>query len=955
MKFTLHFKRRKNTEGRHQFYSLSTTTTSSSSASQTPMCSSPSHLQQPHQEEYQANESPQTLEPINPINQPEPDQENPHQEKSNLDRLQQQNDLEQEEEEEDQEDQENPGIILSAFPPPPSSIDVVVADVRMPSLNPPKRLNKRKKGKGSLKKQLTIQKKLHTLLENLKPVPFIPSKILDFTKHEKLLKRLGLWDFFHIEFDRNIRSDLIAQLIATYDPKLRCSYVNEFRIAVNRADLARAFKLPVKKEKSGNLVAAEGVDLDFEALSEESISFIEGFVSNWVLLHEDTWMMPNEVLNWTKAIKDGHPEKVDWAGLFWFMVEKELLKGEQLVDCYYASHLQYLIKSQREEVMVREPREGQDMVDLDTEEEEEVLVREEQDKVELDGKEDVVAKEQDRVELDVEKVVLMAEQDMVELNPVVKKEGDGGNDVGDVTKGDLSEVPEQENDVLVGPNIELTLGQDVGEKEDVKVADVMDVEERREDEEQQDEEQQEKEQEHRQWLLHGRNNVGEHFMQPCNMEDASGFDSLEERQEEGDELEGEREEEEEDGEEEEEDGFDVGPHDDTLEGDGLTGNFLQAMETTQITYGSQGHLHDDSSVDLVADRNDLQHMAAGGPSFYGNTGKRELDHDHEVSHQPLNGSNKRLRIDGPWDNKPLDFGTCMDQMQQLMGRARLMYQEKVQAQEQASFNQQILLNEVQKRDSMIEHLHKSKCEEIQKRDAEIYRLQRELYLMGNILEDYRKALKQTNKAFAEYRLKCQLPEEPIYKDAGLGGVVLTTAEIEKQRLKEEEEYRLACLILEQKAKAAEEGYAFQFGEYLNKVVWLDKRLADLEKGVEELRDYHSKAKVSETEQKAGENSEFETEQKVIVTSAFETDQKIVEVSECGVEKVVETSETETEEKVVETLQIEAEEKVVETSQMETKEKAVETSEMETKEKAAETSEMETEEKVVKTSECPPSG
>ncbi|CDP15901.1 unnamed protein product [Coffea canephora] len=323
--------------------------------------------------------------------------------------------------------------------------------------------------------------------------------------------------------------------------------------------------------------------------------------------------MPNEVLNWTKAIKDGHPEKVDWAGLFWFMVEKELLKGEQLVDCYYASHLQYLIKSQREEV------------------------------------------------------VLMAEQDMVELNPGVKEEGDGGNDVGDMTKGGLSIVPEQENDVLVGPNIELTLGQDGGEKEDVKVADVMDVEERREDEEQQ-----EKEQEHRQWLLHGRNNVGEHFMQPCNMEDASGFDSLEERQEEGDELEGEREEEEEDGEEEEEDGFDVGPHDDTLEGDGLTGNFLQALETTQITYGSQGHLHDDSSVDLVADRNDLQHMAAGGPSFYGNTGKRELDHEHDVSHHPLNGSNKRLRIDGPWDNKPLDFGTCMDQMQQLMGRARLI-------------------------------------------------------------------------------------------------------------------------------------------------------------------------------------------------------------------------------------------------------------------------------------------
>lgn len=733
-------------------------------------------------------------------------------------------------------------MVLSAFPPPPSSIDAFVDphQVRMIVSPSSKRASsKRKKGKGSVKKQQAIEKKLQTLLENLNPVPFVPSKIPDFSRHEKLLKRLGLWDFFHIEFDRSIRTDLIAQLIATYDPKLRSSYVNDFRIAVNRADLARAFKLPVKKEKGGNF---DGVDLDVEALTEESIGFIEGFVSNWVLLHEDTWMMPNEVLNWTKAIKDGHPEKVDWAGLFWFMVEKELLKGEHLVDCYYASHLQYLIKSQREEVMVRQPEEvvlelDRDRGDLDADE---VVLKEEQERVDLDAEEEFSREEKGKVELDAEGVVLREEQDGVGLGAELKEEkGD------DVKGSDLSEV--RGNDVLAGPNVELTLGQEVEEKEEVKDAEMMDVEEGEEGEE--DEEQ---ELEQRQWLLDGKNNLDEHFMQRCNAEGAGTFDVFEERKEDVDELEGDGDEE--DGEDEPEDEFDVGPSDDTLAGDGLTGNFLQAMETNHITFGSQGHLHDDPSIDLVDHRNQLQHLAAGGLSFYNDNGKREIDHEHDISHRSLNGSNKRLRIDGPVDIKSLDFGTCMGQMQQMMGRARMLYQEKEQELEQSNLNQQVFLNELHKRDSMIEHLQ-TKCEEIQKRDAEMYRLQRELHLMGNLLDDYRKALKQTNKAFAEYRQKCQLPEEPIYRDAGPGGVVLSTSEMEKQRLKEEEEYKLTCSILEQKAKEAEEGYAIQFGDYLDKVHWLEKRLTDVENAFKELRELHSKPKVSETEQQVMETSE----------------------------------------------------------------------------------------------------
>ncbi|CAK9176578.1 unnamed protein product [Ilex paraguariensis] len=689
-----------------------------------------------------------------------------------------------------EEEQQQSGMSLCPHPlkidPPITDLQCTISDVPMTSpTNAYRRANKRKKGKGSIKKQQAIEKKLQTLLENLKPIPFKPSKTLDFSKHEKLLKDLGLWDFVHIEFDRTIRVDLIAQLIATYDPKLRGSYVNEFKIAVNRADLARAFKLPVKKEKGVNVL--EGVDLDLEAVSEDSIKFLEDFVSNWVLLHEDTWIMPCEVLNWTRVIKDGHFEKVDWAGLVWFMVEKELTQGEQLVDCYYASHLQYLMKSQREEVMKEEP------------------------KVEVD--------------LDVE----------------VKEEEGGGTD-GDVKMGASNEfeVQEKDNVVLEEPNIELTLGQEVIEKEQVKDEEMMDAEESKEEEE-----------EHG-WLLDGKNTAGQHILRHCDLGENLVMDSLEERKEEGkeedegkeDEEEEEEEEEEVGGEEDTEDGFNIAPNDDSLEGDGLTGNLLQGMEATHIAFSLEGQVHDQSSGQFLASR-DETHMISGGPSSFGNGGKRELVHEHDMLHHSLHGSNKRLRTDSLWDPKPSDFGMCMQQMEKLMVKSRLMYEAKEQACEESNMNQQILLDELHKRDSVIAHLQKTSYEELQKRDGEILRLERELYVMGNILDGFRKALKATDKAFAEYRQRCQIPEEPLYKDVGPGGLMLSIAEIEKQRLKHEEEERLNRVMLEQKAKEAEEGYVREFEVYHSKVDMLNTRLMGLENHVKLLKELSADSRVSE--------------------------------------------------------------------------------------------------------------
>lgn len=540
---------------------------------------------------------------------------------------------------------------------------------------------------------------------------------------------------------------------------------------VNRADLARAFKLPVKKDK-GNVSAllssssSEAVDLDSEVLSDESIAFMEDFLSNWVLLHEDMWMMPSEVLNWTRAIKDGHPEKVDWAGLIWFMVEKELNQGQQLEDCYYASHLQYLMKSQREEV-----------------------------------KED--------------------EEDGGEVKMGASDEFQGHDE-------------SQDNNAMVEePNVELTLGQDIVEKEEVLEGDMMDVEES-------------KEEEQGQWLLDGKNSVGDHFLQRCNIEADTDMDGDEERRPE-EELVEEDEEDNEEEEEMEDEGFNLMSKGSTLEVNMLTGNLLQGMETTQIPFGLPGQLHDQSNMELLGSRTETR-STSGGLSIFGNGSKREIGHDHDISHETLNDNinNKRLRTDGQWSPKSSDFEMCMDQMQHWMGKARIMYQAKEQACDESNMNHQFLLSELQRRDHVIEHLHKAKQEELHKKDGEIYRLERELYVMGNLLEGYRKALKETHKTFSEYRQQCQLPEEPLYKDAGPGGVVLSTMELEKQRLKQEEEDRLTRIIIEQKIKEFEEEFVSKLEESLNKVQSLDKQLMDFENEVKLLKELSAKRKVSNT-------------------------------------------------------------------------------------------------------------
>ncbi|XP_048434438.1 uncharacterized protein LOC125474554 [Pyrus x bretschneideri] len=419
------------------------------------------------------------------------------------------------------------------------------------------------------------QQKLQTQREILNPIPFVPAKNLDFEKHEKLLKRLNLWDFVHVEFDRNLRVDLLAELISSFNPTQRGSYVNGSKVKVNRADLARALKLPSKPVKKGGAVpVADGAEEPpAEAASEESIAFIEELVSNWVLLHEDTWMMPSEVLNWTKAIKEGHFVKMDWAGLIWFMVEKELAQAPKLGDCYYASHLQCLIKSQHARFLtVKEQETPQfdvnavdvDAVDVDAVD---VDAKMEEEEEEEDGSRDVKMGGEDDLHghggLEEHNIELCLGQDNVDTDDF-RQEQDNDVDTDDFRQEqdnvDSMDVRQEQGILdradIRQDNVDRT---DVGqenleksgvEKEQVGVEDVMDFEEC-------------KVEEPGQWFLGGQGSASEPVLQRCNLrgvnldcgeegkKDMEFFEGIDEEGNE-EELEEEEEEEEEEQEEQEE-------------------------------------------------------------------------------------------------------------------------------------------------------------------------------------------------------------------------------------------------------------------------------------------------------------------------------------------------------------------------------------------------------------------
>ncbi|CAN6177921.1 unnamed protein product [Urochloa humidicola] len=163
--------------------------------------------------------------------------------------------------------------------------------------------------------------------------------------HEVALRALGLLDFARLDLHSDApRPDLVAPLVAYYDPVCKRSFVRGVRVAVSRYDLARALFLPPKPATA----AAPPPDVDPAAVAPAVMQLLQ----DYVLLPfqgDDMCILPQEVAAAEQAVREGSAHRFDWAGLIWGLMEKELLELPKRDDgvCYFGPHLQRLIRAQK--------------------------------------------------------------------------------------------------------------------------------------------------------------------------------------------------------------------------------------------------------------------------------------------------------------------------------------------------------------------------------------------------------------------------------------------------------------------------------------------------------------------------------------------------------------------------------------------------------------------------------
>lgn len=511
---------------------------------------------------------------------------------------------------------------------------------------------------------------------------------------------------------------------------------------------------------------------------------------------DDAAILPEEVVTANRLVREGQPNKVDWAGLMWSLVEKEILGAPENGSCYYASHLQCLIKYQK-------PRLFEDAaaaeVEMEEVEQSEVATVEEDGDAEMEEVGDVGSEKcgpglslgiggdgdgNKKGEEEEEKVISGGKED------ACVEHGWRECDLNDSAAGDLIEdEPDKEGS---GDGLELFLpdhGLKLSREEPGEV---------------------------------GRVEAAECSLQESelnyNVKSTAQFEELiKQEPDDGGRVEGVRHclpdgrsytagasiEEEEDKGEGGEAGnkgkrVDTGFEDElatakfpTLERL-ASSDFMQVMGTNNnLSFGL-----DQSNGELLDLGSDMQSKSMGldmgpGDSFlFGNDQKRPSDEiDDQVNKFHQNHQQKRFRGEQPWEQAPTvtGFNECMEQLEIVMGKAKMDLVEKEQACMRVQVQVEYLNGVLQQKDELIQSLQKTTMEEMRKREMEANRFNHDLKTLSNILFGCKKALKDTQTAFDEYRKRFPLDNEPNKECQRTGGDVLGATGFREQCSTDEDE------------------------------------------------------------------------------------------------------------------------------------------------------------------------
>lgn len=330
-------------------------------------------------------------------------------------------------------------------------------------------------------------------------------------------------------------------------------------------------------------------------------------------------------------------------------------------------------------------------------------------------------------------------------------------------------------------------------------------------------------------------------VQSVDFEGEKGIQEVEDGEE--DEEEEDPEDEDEDDDEEEEDDEKGEDFSLAMQGEASHNTLFPGIETMQVSYSNL--------FDPTVQSNSIHGNSS--QFFNGNVNVHSNKRMASSSENRVLSSNKRMRIGGSdFDMRGggSDFNMCMEQMQHWMSKTRSMYMEKEQACAEASMNQQVIYEELHKRQVESQQLQATIHRMQQNRQAEVYRYENELHHMVNLVKGYRDALQDTKRKFMDYKERVESAQlnQSLHKDVSEGegeGLVAGAAELEKQPLKEKEEEERKSKV-EKIFKDFEDECMLKFEEHKSSLELLNTRLLALEDQIEQGRELIAKQKVEKS-------------------------------------------------------------------------------------------------------------
>lgn len=512
-------------------------------------------------------------------------------------------------------------------------------------------------------------------------------------------------------------------------------------------------------------------------------------MSDRMVFLDDAAILPAEVVAAGNLVREGRPDKVDWAGLMWALVEREMSTVLESGSCYYGAHLLCLMKLQKPRLFDEVQQEVEQEGDVEMSEAATVTVEEDG---EADGEETRdVGSESCGPELSLEigrggrengrneeeKQPLSNEKDAVPLFEELSKDeqSEGGQVAGTVEQCNMAASPCEDLNKIE---------PDIGQCEDLR----------------------------------------------------------EEQPEEGDKREGDEisKEGEENKGKEVDDGFaDELPVAKFPTLERLTSSdFMQVMGNSNTSLFG---LEQQSNGEFLGMGSDLPNKSIGmdmgpGCSFvFRNEHKRGIDDiaDHVNGFHPSH-QQKRSKSPQAWEQTPSVRGIdgIVEQIQHVMGKFRLDIIEKEKTYMNLQAQIQCFSQEGQQKDEIIRGLEKTRMEEMRKRESQASRYNHDLKTLSNMVFGFKKALKETKIAFDEYRKRFPMGNEPVPSDtAGIGGDTGALGLRKQSSAEEEKLHQIAGEMIDEFYKS----WSDKLNEHATRVSMSATKLVKLKEEVECVR------------------------------------------------------------------------------------------------------------------------